>query len=94
MPLPVAVKAKQSQTIYLEYKDGLKGEIDLTKTINNNSYDDLKDPSEFSKVFIDKKSRDICWPCGVTLCKNALYSQLELRNLIKRLKIDVDKGDV
>ncbi len=80
----------EKQKIYLEYKDGLKGELDLTKTIDNNNYDSLRDPEEFKKVFHNKKTNELCWPSGVCLCLNDLYGKLSLVLFMNRLKLDVD----
>ena len=91
MAFPVYVKPLKNSVIYLKYSDGMEGEIDLNKTINRNNYDKLKEPSIFSQVYIDEKTRDICWACGVEMCQNALYKQLELIALMKRLKVDINK---
>jgi len=91
---PVSVQAVNSTVIYLKYDNGNEGEIDLDKTIERNKYEELKNNDEFSKVFLDGKSHDISWPCGIQLCKNALFKQLELINLLKRLKLDIEKYEL
>lgn len=86
----ISYKPLESQKVFLEYNDGLKGELDLSKTIVNNSYDSLKDSEEFKKVFHGKETNELCWPSGVRLCLNALHDKLSLILLMNRLKIDID----
>ena len=86
----VSVKAADKQNVYLKYDDGAEGKIDLSKTIENNCFDELKDPDEFQKVHYDKDTNELCWPGGVRLCLNALHEKLSLLSLMNRLKIDID----
>ncbi len=86
----VSFKPLDSEIVYLEYSDGLEGEVDLTKTIENNYFDSLKEFDEFKKVYHNKKTNELCWPGGVRLCLNALHEKLSLTLLMKRLKIDLD----
>lgn len=86
----LSVKSLGCLSVYLEYDDGVEGKIDLTNTISKNCFDDLKDQEEFSKVFYDECTNELCWPGGVRLCVNALHEKLSLLSLMNRLKIDLD----
>jgi len=86
----LTVEPKDSLNIFLIYNDGVEGSIDLSRTIERNNYEELKNQKEFSKVFYDNATNELCWPSGVRMCCNALYEQLSLRSLMSRLKIDID----
>ena len=45
---------------------------------------------EFKKVSIDKKTKDITWECGATMCKTATRNMLELKQELKDLKLPID----
>ena len=84
--------AAASNDLYvrLKYDDELEGEINLSKTIDRNSFKELFIRSEFEKVFVNEFTNELCWPSGVRMCANALHKQLELLSLMNRLKIKID----
>jgi hypothetical protein len=75
----------------ISYTDGLSGEISLLHLKDKPGYKPLNEFNYFSSIKIDSKSGDLVWDNGVSLCKNAIYKQLELKLLAKRLKLDLDK---
>lgn len=90
MPKLVSVEPRVSRKIFLKYDDGVEGQVDLTKTIERNVFDDLNDLKEFSKIYFNENTDELCWPCGVRMCTNALYRQVSLLSLMDRLKISID----
>ncbi len=86
----IDVESNNSLQVHLKYDDNLSGKIDLTKTIERNSYTQLYDQKEFSKVYVDELTNELCWPSGVRMCANALHKQLSLLELMHRLKIDIN----
>lgn len=90
MPKLVSVEPRDSRKIFLKYDDGVEGQVDLTKTIERNFFDDLNDLKEFSNIYFDENTNELCWPCGVRMCTNALYRQVSLLSLMDRLKISID----
>lgn len=90
MPKLVSVEPCDSRKIFLKYDDGVEGQVDLTKTIERNFFDELRNVSEFSKIFYDNNTDELCWSCGVRMCTNALYRQISLLSLMNRLKINID----
>ncbi len=90
MPKLVSVEPRDSRKIFLKYDDGVEGQVDLTKTIERNVFDDLNDLKEFSKIYFNENTDELCWPCGVRMCTNALYRQVSLLSLMDRLKISID----
>ena len=90
MPKLLNVEPVDELTVHLKYDDDLKGKVDLSKAIERNQFTELKEKSEFSKVYVDEFTNELCWPSGARMCANALYKQLELLELMRRLKIDID----
>jgi len=76
--------------LYVEYSDGFGGKISFDKMLKHEDYKCINDLVEFKKVSIDKKSKDIIWECGATMCKIATRNMLELKQEIKNLKLPID----
>lgn len=87
----IEVKPLNDFKILLKYSNGVSGEYDLSKVIQRNDFKILRSEKIFNQVFIDEKTNDVCWPCGVSLCKNAIYRQIELKSIVNKLHIDPDK---
>ncbi len=91
MYFPVSVKALPDFKIYLVYSNGIEGEINLAHLKKDPNYQNLFKDDNFEKVFIDVKTKEIKWESGESICKNASYRQLELKNLMNKLHIDINK---
>lgn len=87
---PISVKPISENKLFVEYNDGMSGELDISKLLKKDEYSSLQNNEFFEKVYIDEKTKDICWDKNIVLCKNAIYKQLELKSLMKRLKIKLD----
>ena len=88
---PVQVKIIENSRLFVKYSDGISGEISLANLLEDADYPEFKDPAYLKNVSIDPDSNDAVWPNGASLCKNAIYKQLELKNLMKSLHIDINK---
>jgi glycine/D-amino acid oxidase-like deaminating enzyme len=71
----VKVKALDGYHLYLEFEDGLQGEIDLSARLFGPMFEPLRDPEVFSQVGLDEFGV-ICWPNGADLAPDALYHNL------------------
>jgi hypothetical protein len=91
MPTPEEIKVIGNSKLYVKYSDGISGEISLKHLLKHTEHPEFLDPAFLKKVIIDPKSGDPVWPNGVSLCKNAIYRQLELKKLMKNLHINLDK---
>ncbi len=87
------VKVIEHWKLSVEYDDGLEGEISLSHLSGKPEYKSLSNYDYFKSVCFDDESGDLIWDNGISLCKNAIYKQLELKRLAKSLKIDLDKLD-
>lgn len=71
----VKVKALDSYHLYVEFEDGVRGEIDLSSRLFGPMFEPLRDPEVFSQVGLDEFGV-ICWPNGADLAPDALYQNL------------------
>ena len=70
------VTALKDYHLYLEFADGVKGEIDLSRRLFGPMFEALKDPEFFSLVGIDDFGAVCSGPNGADLAPDALYRQL------------------
>ncbi len=88
MPIPIKVSLVSSGEIHVIYDDGMEGNISIKNTIEQ--IDDVTlSIGEYPNVVIDDVSNDILVEDEVYLCKDAIYRQLELKALMKRLKLEL-----
>ena len=70
-------KYLRDHSVFLRFNDGLCGNVDLKETINSHPIaDPLRDPSEFSKFFLDSWPT-LAWKCGFDIAPESLYSKCE-----------------
>ncbi len=91
MIYPISVKPISSIEIYTKYNDGFEGVINLSFLFKNFIYQELKNPEVFKTVFIDEKTKEICWDKNISICKDMLYNHLKLLKLADNLKLDLTK---
>lgn len=80
MANPVKINIIDKETIHVTYDDGLEGDYSVKKM----------DKTTDKNIRIDEDSGDIIVD-EIVICKNALYKQLYMKSLMKKLKIDLDK---
>lgn len=85
----VKVEPLDDYQLYVEYSDGFGGNINFEKMLKHKDYECINDLAEFKKVSIDKKTKDIAWECGATMCKIATRGMLELKQEIKNLGLSI-----
>ena len=91
MPKPIELKIIENSRLYVKYSNGISGEISLDNLLNNDLYPEFKKKYYLDRVSIDPTSYDPVWPNGASLCKNAIYKQLELKNMMDNFGIDLNK---
>ena len=75
MVRPIEVEARPGYRIWLQYSDGVAGEIDLSDVAGKGIFKVWDEPGCFQKVYI-APHRAIAWNDEVELCPNALYMEL------------------
>jgi len=73
----VDVKMLEGKRIWLRFDDGLEGEVDVARTAAlEGVFAPLVDQGEFERIFVDKETGTVCWPCGVDLDPAVLRTQI------------------
>jgi hypothetical protein len=71
----IKVRVLKGYQLFVEFDDGVRGEIDLSERLFGPMFEPLRDPEVFSQVGLDEFGA-ICWPNGADLAPDALYQQL------------------
>ena len=72
---PLLVRALPNYRLYLEFSDGVKGEVDLSDLAETGVFKIWDDNSFFQKVHIGEH-REIKWSDEIELCGDSLYLKL------------------
>lgn len=75
MVRPVVVRALPNYRLYLEFSDGVKGEVDLSDLAGKNVFEAWRNASFFATVHIGEH-REIKWNDKIELCPDSLYLKL------------------
>ena len=71
----IHVKPLPAYRLFIEFVDGVKGEIDLSDRLFGPMFLPLKDPDFFSQARVDEFGV-VCWPNGADLAPDALHETL------------------
>lgn len=71
----VRVQPLSGYRLWVEFSDGLTGEVDLSGDLWGEVFLPLKDKAFFAQVSIDEFGV-ICWPNGADLAPDALHDEL------------------
>ncbi|RLD06363.1 MAG: DUF2442 domain-containing protein [Chloroflexi bacterium] len=72
---PISVKPLPEYRLWLEYSDGISGEVDLSHLAGKGVFSYWDDYANFEKVYIGE-SREIAWSDKIDLCPDALYMKI------------------
>lgn len=71
----IKVKVLTGHTIYVQFEDGIEGEVDIAKIIPfEGIFSKLKDPEYFATVKINPEVGTIVWDNGADLAPDFIYS--------------------
>jgi hypothetical protein len=59
--------------IWLEFSDGMSGEVNLATSLNGPVFEPLRDIDKFREVRFDPEADTIVWPNGADLAPEYLY---------------------
>jgi hypothetical protein len=74
---PTKVEAKDNYRIYLEYEDGVSGEIDLSHLAGKGVFKMWEDYNNFKGVYIHPESHSISWSENADICPDNAYFKLK-----------------
>ena len=69
------IEPRHEYHLYVEFDDGLQGEVDLTDRLFGPVFEPLKDPEVFAQAFLDEFGV-VCWPNGADLAPDGLHHRL------------------
>ena len=72
---PTLVRALPNYRLYLEFSDGVSGEVDLSDLANKEVFELWRDSNFFGRVHIGSH-REIQWTDEIELCADSLYLRL------------------
>lgn len=77
----VEVIPEPKHTLFVRFKDGLSGHIQLSRDQLTGALAPLQNPQFFSQVFID--SGAVAWPGDIDLAPDAIYTQIATQQAVK-----------
>ena len=72
---PINVEARDGYRIWLEYADGVSGEVDLSDVAGDGIFKAWEDRAFFESVHLTPH-RAIAWNDEIDLCADALYMEI------------------
>ena len=72
---PVKVEPRPKYRIWVEFSDGVAGEIDLSDLAGRGVFAAWNEPGVFEKVHIDSMGA-VAWSEAIDLCPDALYMEI------------------
>ena len=72
---PIFVEPRPGYRIWVQYSDGVAGEVDLSGLVGRGVFQAWRTPGYFEKVHV-ASHRAIAWYDDVELCSDALYLEL------------------
>jgi hypothetical protein len=78
VPRVVEGRALGGYRVYLGFKDGVEGELDLRSILMpfKGVFAELKDPKKFAKFWVDHEAATIVWPNGADVAPEVLYESV------------------
>jgi hypothetical protein len=61
--------------IWLRFRDGTAGEVDLTTALKGQVFEPVRDPSFFKQFTINEDFQTLSWPNGADLAPEYLYDR-------------------
>ena len=74
----VEVKPEPNHCLFVRFKDGLSGRVQLTKEKLTGALAPLLDLQFFEQVFIDHGA--VAWPGEIDLAPDAMYAEVESKH--------------
>jgi len=64
--------------IWLRFRDGTIGEVDLKDELHGRLFGPLRDPALFQQFRVDPESETLVWPNGADLAPEFLYERAKV----------------
>lgn len=80
-PQAVRVEAREGYRLYLEYDDGVTGEVDMSHLVGRGVFALWNDPASFARFHIDRRGDGIIWSDQVDASAWHLYEKITGKDL-------------
>jgi len=71
-----AVEARAGYRLWVQFEDGVEGEVDLSDLVGRGVFKRWENAGEFEQVFLDAESGAPSWPGEIDVAPDALYHEL------------------
>ena len=75
IPQVIEVKALEDYKLWLRFRDGTTGTVDLSAELWGPMFEPLKDQELFARVAVHPELHTVTWPNGADLSPEFLYKQ-------------------
>jgi hypothetical protein len=62
-------------TVWLRFRDGSSGEVDLTPALGGPVFEPLRDPAYFERFSLDPDFHTLTWPNGADIAPEYLHDR-------------------
>ena len=66
-------------TVWLRFRDGTTGEVDLAPVLRGPVFEPLRDPAYFRRFKIDPEGHTLVWPNGADIAPEFLHDRLRVK---------------
>ncbi len=70
----------RDHTVWLRFRDGTEGEVDLNPVLHGPVFEPLSDPAFFQQFHIDGNFKTLAWPNGADIAPEYLYERVRARH--------------
>jgi hypothetical protein len=81
-PKLINVEPRPNWRIFLQFADGVSGEIDLSGSLRGKMFEPLHDPAYFARVRLSDYGAPV-WPNGVDLAPDSLHDRLVAESVLR-----------
>jgi hypothetical protein len=74
----IEARALGGHTVWLRFRDGAEGEVDLSNVLNGPIFEPLRDELRFRELSVNAELGTIVWPNGADVAPEYLHAQLQL----------------
>jgi hypothetical protein len=64
--------------VWLRFRDGTSGEIDLERELNGPVFEPLKDPEYFRQFIVHPEFKTLVWPNGADIAPEFLHDNIRV----------------
>jgi hypothetical protein len=65
-------------TVWLRFRDGIAGEIDLSAALQGSMFDAVRDPALFRRFSVHPEFHTLVWPNGADLAPEYLHDNVRV----------------